>query len=75
MPFQCLPVTDCPHAVAAFATGLLAANESTPFNWESKVHDVIPEWQLQDPFATNMTDFVDLLSKWAAQNSDFPLGS
>jgi hypothetical protein len=52
----------------AIALGLIAHNESlaaisTPFNLKTKVKDIIPEWKLLDPVATEQANFIDLLGE------------
>jgi hypothetical protein len=52
----------------AIALGMIAHNESrsamdAPFSLKTKVKDVIPEWKLMDPVATEHANFIDLIGK------------
>ncbi|KAJ7617278.1 beta-lactamase/transpeptidase-like protein [Roridomyces roridus] len=46
------------------ATGLLISNKSlnTPIDWTTKIGSIIPEWELMDPIASNLTSIIDLMS-------------
>ncbi|GLB37131.1 putative beta-lactamase [Lyophyllum shimeji] len=48
----------------ALATGLLIHNEtlSPRLTWQSKIGSIIPDWGLMDPYASNHSTIVDLLS-------------
>ncbi|KAF8581984.1 beta-lactamase/transpeptidase-like protein [Ramaria rubella] len=48
----------------ALGVGLLVANESVPLEWETKVKSLLPNalWDLQDPFARDQANLVDILS-------------
>jgi hypothetical protein len=53
----------------AVAVGLLIENHTRLPNgellaWDTKVKDVLPEWQLMDEYASDHVDVVDLLSEW-----------
>ncbi|KAG6826577.1 hypothetical protein H0H92_015277, partial [Tricholoma furcatifolium] len=47
----------------AIAVGLLMGNESInpPLSWDSKIASVLPNWGLEDAFATNQSSIFDLL--------------
>lgn len=40
-------------------------NESVELDWTSKMKDVVPDWALMDPFATEKADLRDLFGKRA----------
>lgn len=53
----------------ALSVGLLIENHTRLPNgellaWDTKVKDVLPEWQLMDEYASDHVDVVDLLSEW-----------
>ncbi|TFK70844.1 beta-lactamase/transpeptidase-like protein [Pluteus cervinus] len=49
---------------ASIATGILISNESlTPrLTWKTKLADVIPDWKLVDPIASQETTIIDAMS-------------
>ncbi|KAK0458282.1 beta-lactamase/transpeptidase-like protein [Desarmillaria tabescens] len=46
------------------ATGLLISNNSLAprVSWDSKIADIVPEWELKDPVASTRSTIVDLMS-------------
>ncbi|KAJ7579245.1 beta-lactamase/transpeptidase-like protein [Mycena floridula] len=53
----------------AISAGLLVTNEtlSPRISWDTKVADIWPEWQLNDPVATRETTIVDAMSHRTGQ--------
>lgn len=35
-------------------------------NWETKIKDILPDWRLSDPYASDHADLIDLLCECAA---------
>jgi hypothetical protein len=52
-----VPPADLQSLFARLPNGELLA-------WDTKVKDVLPEWQLMDEYASDHVDVVDLLSEW-----------
>ncbi|KAJ9118535.1 hypothetical protein QFC22_003754 [Naganishia vaughanmartiniae] len=56
----------------ALSTGITVENETslhgdkTRFGWDTKMKDIIPNWQLMDPVASEQSDLIDLLSEYLA---------
>ncbi|EJD48201.1 beta-lactamase/transpeptidase-like protein [Auricularia subglabra TFB-10046 SS5] len=57
-----VPIASNSKAFTAAAVGLLVANESISFDWTTKVHDIVPEFELKDPVASSRATLVDAFS-------------
>ncbi|KAF9265205.1 beta-lactamase/transpeptidase-like protein [Marasmius fiardii PR-910] len=58
------PIGSNSKLFAVVGTGLLISNESlTPkLSWDTKIASVIPDWKLEDSFATEKSSIIDLMS-------------
>ncbi|KAF5373158.1 hypothetical protein D9758_001587 [Tetrapyrgos nigripes] len=45
----------------AMATGLLVSNESLSLSWKTKIASILPEWGLNDSYATSHSTILDLM--------------
>ncbi|KZV96977.1 beta-lactamase/transpeptidase-like protein [Exidia glandulosa HHB12029] len=71
-----LPIGSNSKLFCASSVGLLVSNSSVDLDWTSKVHQVLPEFALQDPVATERADLVDILShRTGLPRHDFALSS
>lgn len=61
-PDTLLPIGSNSKAFTVAAVGHLVANASVDLDWSSKVHQVLPEFQLQDEVATQYANLADIFS-------------
>ncbi|KZV81718.1 beta-lactamase/transpeptidase-like protein [Exidia glandulosa HHB12029] len=57
-----LPIASNSKAFTVAAAGLLVANESVPLEWTTKIHRLLPEFELQDSVAQERTCLLDMFS-------------